>query len=246
MEIFPKKLKKSKENEMKKLLILLVVLFMAFAAFAQEAEDEYYAADQDAPEAAESSDSKREFDLEITAGMPFHWTDAEPDDSEDKTVTGALSLGIGLTFNFNRKFAITLDTDISFARSLAGTSATDSSFYSLVTANVLLGPVIYLYNGSFLRIPFAFGIHYYFFSGDHWDHGTTNAHIKYTDHQFGPGAYLGIQFHFNKSLYILSRTNVNFDIARYYTVETGGNSDSDFEFIGALSVKPTIGLGIKF
>jgi hypothetical protein len=240
---------------MKKLLILLVMLSMAFVVFAQEAEDEYYAADQDAPQqATEDSGSGKGFALEVTAGIPVHWTDAEHADNEDKTVTSALALGLGLTFNFNRKVGITLDTDISFARSLYGASVTQSEFYSLVTANALLGPVIYLYSGSFLKIPFAFGIHYFFYSSDHWHESGAafpgGQWWKYTDHQFGPGAYLGIQFHFNKSLYILSRTNVNFDIARFHTGEfgTAGTSaeDSEFEWVGALSVKPTLGLGIKF
>jgi hypothetical protein len=236
---------------MKKLLILMVMLTMAFVVFAQVAEDEYYAADQEAPQTTGNSGSGKEFDLEITAGIPFHWTDSHERPDENKTVTSSLSLGLGLTFNFNRKFGITLDTDISFARSLYGDPTTNSNFYSLITANALLGPVIYLYNGSFLRIPLAFGIHYYFFSGDHWDATATGVFWKYTDHQFGPGAYLGIQFHFNRSLYILSRTNVNYDIGRFLVSKAGtgvgtSSSDSDFEWVGALSVKPTIGLGIKF
>jgi biopolymer transport protein ExbD len=235
---------------MKKLLVLLVMLTLVFTVFAQEAETEYYEEDQTASQTTESPQPEKEFDLEVTAGIPIHWTDAENDPIEDKSVTSAVALGVGLVFNFNRKVGLALDTDISFARNLQGTSETSSSFYSLVTANVLLGPVIYLYNGSFLRIPLAFGIHYYFYSNDFWQTGIGNQWWKNTDHQFGPGIYLGIQFHFNKSLYILSRTNINFDIARYYVAEVGAgpdsDSDSDFEFIGALSVKPTIGLGIKF
>ncbi|MDR2144469.1 MAG: hypothetical protein LBP29_08880 [Treponema sp.] len=239
---------------MRKISVLLVMLALALTVSAQEAEDENYAADQDVPQTTESPRQPgKEFDLEVTAGIPVHWTDAVHKPVEDKAVTSALALGVGLTFNFNRKAGLTLDTDISFARSLQGASVTSSEFYSLVTANALLGPVIYLYNGSFLRIPLAFGIHYYFYSNDHW-HDTvavpSGRWWKYTDHQFGPGAYLGIQFHFNKSLYILSRTSVNFDIARYYIREGGAGAasakNSDFEFIGALSVKPTFGLGIKF
>ncbi|MDR1506009.1 MAG: hypothetical protein LBI67_02805 [Treponema sp.] len=227
---------------MKKLLIILVMLAVVFSAFAQEADDVYYTDDQTVADTG----TGKGFGLEVTAGIPVHWTDAEYNNVEDKTVSTALALGIALTYNFNRKFGLTLDTDVSFARNLYGNPSTDSVFHSLVTANVLFGPVIYLYNGSFLRIPLALGIHYYFFSVDHWDAGATNVFLKQTDHQFGPGAYIGIQFHFNKSLYILSRTNVNFDVARYYKAKTNGGSTSDFKLVGALSVKPTLGLGIKF
>lgn len=241
---------------MKKLLIVLVMLSLAFVVFAQEAEqeeleDDYYVVDQEEPQTTEEARPKKEFDLELTAGIPFHWTDAEHDPNEDKVVTSALSLGVGLIFNFSQKVGLTLDTDISFARSLSGASVTSSEFYSLVTANVLLGPVIYLYNGSFLRVPLAFGIHYYFYSSDHWHDAVAGGQWwKYTDHQFGPGAYLGIQFHFNKNIYLLSRTNINFDIGRYHVTQGGSggssSSDSEFEIIGALSVKPAFGLGIKF
>jgi len=242
---------------MKKLFILLLMVAVAFTLFAQEAEDDYTAIDQDA---AEETGSGREFDVEITAGIPMHWTDGydHPDDNKDKYVSQALSVGLALTYNFNKKFGITLDTDYAFVRYVGNGSAGASSeiydgYDGLFEANALLGAVVYLYNGNFLRIPLAFGIHYYFFCGpDYWDYGGgSGVWVSATDHQFGPGAYLGLQFHFNKSLYILARTNVTVDIARYHTWKAGSSAagiteDSEFELITSLHVKPTFGLGIKW
>jgi hypothetical protein len=242
---------------MKKLFILLLMVAVAFTLFAQEAEDDYTAIDQDA---AEETGSGREFDVEITAGIPMHWTDGydHPDDQKDKYVSQALSLGVALTYNFNTKFGITLDTDYAFVR-FVGSQSNDAGVYDgydgLFEANALLGAVVYLYNGNFLRIPLAFGIHYYYFVGpDYWPSGSpggiAGTWVSATDHQFGPGAYLGLQFHFNKSLYILARTSVTVDVARYHTwsgyVNGAKDEDSEFELITSLHVKPTFGLGIKW
>jgi hypothetical protein len=226
---------------MKKLLVILTMLTLAVSLFAQEEE-----------QAAPSGKQKKEFDLEITGGVPIHWTNTEHGVTEEKNVVGSVSLGLALVFNFNQKVGLTIDSDFSFAQSLYGDPTPLSSYYSQVTANILIGPVVYLYNGSFLRIPLAFGVHGFYYNNDHWD-TTPAVYYNVNDYQFGPGLYIGIQFHFNNNIYILTRTNVNYDIARYYTskVGTGGGtpsvtSGSEFKLIGAWSVKPVIGLGIKF
>jgi hypothetical protein len=248
---------------MKKLLILLIMLSLVFVAFAQEEEEyveddvTYTAIDEESLRTTVSPRGAKEFDLEITGGLPIHWTDAldhPVDDNEDKTVVGSLSLGVSLVFNFNRKVGLTLDTDISFARSLYGDSVVGSDYIGITTANVLLAPVFYLYNGNFLRVPLAVGIHYYFYSDDFWwDNSgvlTTGDWRQRSDHQFGPGGYLGVQFHFNKNIYLLTRTNVNFDIARFHSAkwrQAGANDDlNEFEWVAALSTKPTFGIGLKF
>jgi len=226
---------------MKKLLVILTMLTLAVSLFAQE----------EGEQAAPSGKPKKEFDLEITAGVPIHWTNTEHSPWEEKNVVGSVSLGLALVFNFNQKIGLTIDSDFSFVQSLYGDPSITSSYYSQVAANILIGPVVYLYNGSFLRIPLAFGVHGFYYNNDHWDKavGATD-YYNYTDYQFGPGIYIGIQFHFNNNIYILTRTNVNYDIARYYTSKVGiggvASSDSEFKLIGAWSVKPVIGLGIKF
>lgn len=242
---------------MKKLLILLIMFSLAFAVFAQEAEVEAPAQEPAAP-AQEASlpptGTGKGFVLEVTANIPVHWTDAEdhPSGLEDKTVSTATALGLALNFNFSRKWGFIIDADISFARALYGDPGVpagnkNSDFGSLMTANVLLGPVVYLYSGSFLKVPLAFGVHYYFYSKDHWDYVNTGW-WQTSDHQFGPGLYIGIQFHFTKNIYIVSRATLSLDIARYHTEKGGAGTSSlnEFELVSSFGVKPTIGMGIKF
>lgn len=241
---------------MKKLLILLVMFTLAFAVFAQEAETEAPAQEPAAAAADEAplppTGTGKGFVLEVTANVPVHWTDAEDHGPglEDKTVSTATSLGLALNFNFSRKWGFIIDADISYMRGLYGDPATTSTFGSLMTANVLLGPVVYLYSGNYLKVPLAFGVHYYFYAMDYWDGTVGSTWYKTSDHQFGPGLYIGVQFHFNKNLYIVSRTTLSVDIARYHTRKDGAGgvvtSLNEFELIAAFGIKPTIGMGIKF
>jgi hypothetical protein len=231
------------EKMMKKLILLLAVLILAAGlCFAQEE-----AAAEDA-----SAEAKPEFfDLEVTVGVPIHWTNSPNDHvgvDIDKTVTADTAIGIGLLWNFSQKFGLTVDMDVFFGSSVMGRSGDSSDSNTLFGANALIGPVIYLYNGSFLRIPLALGAHLYYWSGDHWDEtGTSGNWLKYRDFQVGPGAYLGIQFHFNDNIYIFSRTNVAVMVFRWHEGATGGGSDSEVDVpILGWHVKPSLGIGIKF
>ena len=231
---------------MKKLFLLAALILIAGLCFAQNGEA---AAEQEKPEL---------FDLEITIGVPVHWTNSpithgfySSADDTDKVVTANTAIGVALLFNFGRKIGFTLDTDFFFGSDVMGHTNPYSSSSTLFGANVLLGPVIYLYNGSFLRIPLALGVHMSYWSSDAWVQIGTPATgwIKTRDLQFGPGAYIGIQFHFNNNLYIFSRTNVAVDIIRWHGIMTStGNfgHENGFELAIAWQVKPAIGVGIKF
>ena len=237
---------------MKKLFLLAALILIAGLCFAQEADE----SEQEKPEI---------FDLEVTIGVPIHWTNSPtPHDfwganiyDSDKTVTADTAIGVALLFNFGRKIGFTLDYDFFFGADVMGHSPTDSFTHQLFGMNALLGPVIYLYNGSFLRIPLAIGLHMYYWSSDTWfaenflGTGVADGHwIKTRDLQLGPGIYLGIQFHFNNNLYIFSRTNIALDLFRWHQV-VGNNSlvdfkESEVEFAIGWVVKPAIGVGIKF
>ena len=235
---------------MKKLVLLLVAfILVAGFCFAQEEE--------------ETAPAKPEkLDLEITIGVPIHWTNSLAPHKfygtavdEDKTVTANTAIGIALLFNVNKKLGFTFDFDFFVGADVMGHTDTDSYSNTLFGANALLGPVIYLYNGSFLRIPLAIGLHAYYWSSDHWDGtmagiNTGNVWVKTTDLQLGLGISLGIQFHFNDSLYIFSRTNAAIDVFRLHKVSGNDGTDEIKEShakmeIGWL-VKPTIGVGVKF
>ena len=230
---------------MKKLILLAALILIAGLCFAQDEADS-----QEKPEF---------FDLEVTVGVPIHWSNSPTPHNfvtqqydEDKTVTANTAIGVALLFNFTRKVGLTLDTDFFFGTDVMGHSPTDSAASSLFGINALLGPVIYLYNGTFLRIPLAIGAHVYYWSSDQWTPflNTGGAWFKTRDLQVGPGFYLGIQFHFNNSLYIFSRTNVAIDLFRWHQVKIGTGTDveshSEMEFAVGWMVKPTIGIGVKF
>jgi hypothetical protein len=230
---------------MKKLLVILTMLTLAVSLFAQE----------EGEAAPATGRTKKEFDLEITGGVPVHWTASRHGGLEDKTVTATVSVGLGLVFNGKKqKAGFTIDADLALGQSLYGDPVQSSGFTGLASANVLLGPVFYIYNGSFLRIPLAFGLHYYYYNNDVWVRnglgGTLNEFWNLSDHQGGLGTYIGVQFHFNENLYIVARTNINIDFVRYHIEKeyagAATNAHTGFELALAWSVKPTIGLGIKF
>ena len=260
---------------MKKLFLLMALLLVAGLCFAQYSEEENVL-----------EEKKEKFDIELNIGIPVHWTNSptphehwksvfvDPtqmatigvyDFDEDKTVTASTSIGVSLLFNFGKKMGFTLDYDVFFGSDVMGHSPTDSYSHTLLGMNALFGPVIYLYNGSFLRIPLALGLHAYYWASDTWlpplyAIGTVaeGLWLKTRDFQLGPGLYLGIQFHFSNSLYIFSRTNVAFDFWRWHQIIATYNDaaigaginamakESWTEVMGAWSVKPAIGVGIKF
>ena len=236
---------------MKKLVLILAVLILAAGiCFAQE--DDY--------EETVSNEKQKidRINLEVSIGVPVHWTTSkvthnfydDPPDM-DRTVTSSTSIGLALNFNFSSKFGFLIDFDVFVGSDVMGHTGTNSFSSSLFGINALAGPVIYLYNSSFLRVPLALGLHVYYWSSDHWDFLLDNENwINTKDFQMGPGLYLGIQFHFNDRVYMFSRTNVAVDLFRSHKVRAFDGTDelnkshSGFE-VGWM-VKPTLGVGVKF
>jgi len=266
---------------MKKIIILSLVLILAaglcFAQIVDEAPPEA------APAVPELPAIER-FDLEVSVGFPIHWTNAVHDQEffwfnpdykmEDKSVTANTAIGFATLFNFSKKVGFGLEADFFYGAKLAGFAKSASDSISMFGANVFLGPVFYLYNGVFLRIPLTVGAHMYYFSDDLWMPNLTGGSNDPTnpapapvdtdgywmnrkDFQVGPGVSLGIQFHFSKSIYIFSRTNVAVDIFRWHQVtyigDDGSGSNtltdqtkSETEFAISWEIKPVLGVGIKF
>jgi len=220
------------------------------------------------------------FDLEIYAGFPVHWTNAKNAQNfywfnpgytmEDKAVTADTAIGLSMTYNFTKNIGINLDTDFFYGARIAGFSNPSSDYISMFGVNVLIGPVFYLYNGDFLRIPLTVGGHIYYYSDDLWmpnlvgydpqnpsPQSTDGFWMNRRDFQLGPGITLGVQFHFNENIYIFSRTNVSLDLFRWrqinYIADDGTDSGtytdqtkSKAEFAISWGIKPVLGIGIKF
>ena len=229
---------------MKKLVLLFIAfILVAGLCFAQE-------------EDGETQQNRDKLNLEVLIGVPVHWTtspaphDFLEENEMDRTVTSSTSIGFALTYNFSKKIGVMLDIDVFVGSDVMGNSPTNSYSSSLFGANALLGPVIYLYNGSFLRVPLAIGVHAYYWSSDHWSEWGTGAGngdwIKIKDLQVGLGLSLGIQFHFNDRLYMFSRTNVAFDFFRMHSVVFSGEEESCRGMEIGWMVKPALGVGVKF
>lgn len=269
---------------MKKLIVLPVILVLTVGlCFAQVDETDQM------PESTTGEVIRpfelpkiERFNLEISAGYPIHWTNAKHDQEfywfnpnyvmEDASVTANTSIGISMLFNFTKKVGFNLDADFFHSGKIAIFANPSSDYISMFGANVLIGPVFYLYNSLFFRIPLTVGGHLYYYSDDLWmpnlvgyDPLNPPASITSTDGfwmnrkdlQVGPGISLGVQFHFSKSIYIFSRTNIVVDIFRWHEInyiaddgtETGTYTDqtkSETEFGISWGIKPVLGIGIKF
>ena len=237
---------------MKKLVLLLIAFILVGGfCFAQEEEGD------------DAGSGREKFALELSVGVPVHWTnsptphkffDAVAD--MDRTVTSNTAIGLALMWPGKKKIGFTIDSDFFFGTDVMGHSPTNSYSNSLFGANMLIAPVFYFYNGTFLRIPFAVGLHMYYWSSDHWLPSDLNFQtndgvwVKTNDFQAGLGLYLGIQFHFNNNIYIFSRTNVALDMLRWHQFKFSDGTDiekwGEFEFAMGWEIKPAIGIGIKF
>jgi len=193
---------------------------------------------------------------------------------EDKSVTADTSIGLSMTYNFNKKIGINLDADFFYGAKLAGFSNPSSDYISMFGTNIVIGPVFYLYNNNSLRIPMTVGCHFSYFSDDLWmpnligydpqnppqnpaSQSTAGFWTNRRDFQMGPVISLGIQYHFNESIYIFSRTSVNVDLLRWhqisYIADDGAGSGTytdrakeEAEFAVSWGIKPVLGIGIKF
>jgi len=244
---------------MKKLFVLTMILSLAAGlCFAQ------------ANGSASNVPEIEKLDLEIYVGFPVHWTNARHDDSfywfnpnyimEDKTVTANTAIGLSMTYNFTKKIGINLDTDFFYGAKMAGFSNPSSDYISMFGINLNMGAVFYLYNKNSLRIPLTVGTHLYFYSDDLWMPdlvGTappaapsSGYWMNRYDLQLGPVVSLGIQYHFNDSIYFFSRTSVSLDLFRWHQVSyidgTTDQTKNDVEFALSWGVKPALGIGVKF
>jgi len=247
---------------MKKVLILLtaLVVFSGFV-FAQESDEPLVFVsgvipNQDNSAAPRTEPKNERFNAEIGIGFPIHLTNGLHNDAlevpyEDKTVTANTSIGIGLTVNFTRIIGLTLEADFSHSSKLTGFATPTSDYVGLTGANVLLGPVFYLFNNNLFKVPLAVGVHMYYFSDDIWAptlDDSSGAWISSRDLQFGAGFTLGLQFHFANGVYIFSRTNVIFDFVRIHSINGPPpfKTEPCIDALVSWNVKPALGIGVRF
>jgi len=259
---------------MKKLFVLLLTMILAAGvAFAQEAS----ATSQETTEEAAPTRQIERMSLEVTIGFPIHWTTGlhnnefypkHPDDStiymEDRSATANTSIGVALNFNFTRIFGFVIDADFFYGAKIQGFSNPNSDYIALSSANVFIGPVFYLYNNNTFRVPFGISAHMYYFGDDLWVPDISPEPVdgagwwmNRTEIQFGLGLSLGFQYHFNRDIYVFSRTNVSIDFVRIHSIKEVNDHDGSGTayreashtniLVGGIhwTVKPTIGIGMK-
>jgi hypothetical protein len=204
------------------------------------------------------------FEVELNFGFPVHWSNGLHDNSfytknpvyqPDKTVTANTSIGLGFVYNLNRRIGFTLDTDFFFGARLSGYANPTSDYNSIFGGNAFFGILVNLYNSNVLKIPLGIGAHFIYFADEIWLPesdvlGSDGDWISRHDFQLGPALNLGIQYHFNRNLYIFSRTTAALDIFRLHLIKGAVGSEYVYENHkdAALNwmVKPSLGLGIKF
>jgi len=254
---------------MKKLSVLLVVFILSAGfVFAQEEEAE----ERQREIEAFNLEVNIGFPVHWTNGRhdstfyPFNPVNPAVDPtwmSGDKTVTANTAIGMAMVFNATKHFGFILDMDLFYGAKVSGFSSPTSDQITLFGANAFLGPLFYLINDGALRIPFSFGAHFYYFYDELWVPGLNytpaleGQWINRTDLQLGGYVSIGIQYHFNSDIYIFTRTVVAIDFFRIHTL-TGLMEDYDnpgdmiYRDVSHMdwdinwSIKPSIGIGIKF
>ncbi|GHT66853.1 hypothetical protein FACS1894110_11260 [Spirochaetia bacterium] len=201
-----------------------------------------------APAAPKAAPKKKNLDLEISLGVPVHFTNDIEKPSENNA---AVAIGIGLTYNFNKWVAIGLEGDFAYAQNTSAISIdpdNKSNYYSIFNANVLLGPVFYLYSDEHFKIPLAVDFHFGFNRSDFSQIQTdrTVDPISQSVFLLGPALQIGVQYHFSKDFYILSRAMVTCDVVSFGANTSTGDVKTDRPEMGITwGVKPLLGVGLR-
>ncbi|GHT55251.1 hypothetical protein FACS1894109_01450 [Spirochaetia bacterium] len=190
---------------------------------------------------------KTNLDIEMSLGVPVHFTN-NIDGPAENTVN--VATGIGLTYNILSWLGISFDADFAFAQNTSSVSLASkaSNFYSIFSTNVLLGPIFYLYADDHFRIPLAVDVHFGFNKADYSEIGDPNGKVvSQSISLLGPALQIGLQFHFSKDFYIMSRIAVTCDIVSFGTNKTGGvESDRETpEMSATWGIKPVLGVGLR-
>jgi len=238
---------------MKKLIFALAFVLLAGLCFAQE--------EGFVPEPALESESEN-LNIEVLVGISVHSTkgptahDFLEGASTDKVMTSNTMVGFAMTFALQHFVGLTLESDLFFGGEMTGQSNLRSASISLFGANVLFGPVIYLYKYRTFRIPLTVGAHMSYWDSTTWLPTLNTAAVpgagwlRYNDVHAGIALAVGIHFYFTHNAYMISRATVAVDMYRWHRMRVSDGaaiSDaSESEFAVGWGIKPTIGLGLKF
>jgi len=258
---------------MKRLSIFLVLLILTVGfVFAQTEQEQQIAVAQE-----EDGGRKRSielFNLEVGIGFPVHWTNGRHTEDfyqvnqptlsytlEDKFITANAAFSLATVFNFTRIIGLAIEIDLFYGAKIAGFSNPSSDYNSLFGFNAFLGPVFYLVNNNTFRIPLSVGFHMYYFSDDLWvsdyypaGSPSDGAWFNRKDMQFGPALAIGLQFHFNKGVYMFSKVQFSIDFIRIHKVNTDNLTDmaiSERSHTDLVKnsinwgIRPSVGIGIK-
>ncbi|GHV54158.1 hypothetical protein AGMMS49579_14200 [Spirochaetia bacterium] len=199
-----------------------------------------------APTAPKAAPKKKNLDLEISLGVPVHFSNDIENPAEN---SAAVATGLGLTFNIGNWAGIGLEADFAYTQNTVAISINpnESNYYSIFGTNVLLGPVFYLYHDDRFKIPLAVDFHFSFNKMDFRNIDGNNAKVSQSIFLIGPALQIGIQYHFSKDFYVLSRITVTCDVASFGTNTTTTKKD-EFERpeMGLTwGVKPLLGVGLR-
>jgi hypothetical protein len=219
---------------MKKLVLLVALLLVAFSVFAV--------------------DVSVEGALNLPTVFQHVYSD-DPLDMQSKTVMQATAAGSALVFDFTSVFGLGIWADLFQSQVVFADDvgypvtgpAGQGDYHSLTGANMLIGPVFYVYRQGGLRIPVSFGFHMFMGATDFF-----NTSIAYTKgltswFQLGLGLNAALQYRFDNRTYIFSRLQLSWDFWGASDTRTGGTvTKHSAVLLNTFSIDPSFGVGITF
>jgi hypothetical protein len=178
--------------------------------------------------------------FELYGGLPLHFEQADAGDS-DMT---SFSLGFAGISPLNNFIALGCYDNFIFPQELSTTTnglkvtTKRGDYNSLFGFDMLLGPAFTLYSTGKVKIPLAAGLHFFLL--------TSSAETAtMTGFEFGAGANISVEYHFNSGVYIFGRVQGTWDFYAATTITTARQSVSNSGRLTGLGVNPNIGIGFK-
>jgi hypothetical protein len=190
--------------------------------------------------------------LEFGFAFPYGIEKASESGIEVTTKIPSVALNFsGITY-FTERAGLGAYVNIIFPKelkisTLGQTEIIDRSAYHLLMAmDILFGPSFMAYRNRRFSLPVSFGAHFL----QMWSVAGTIPEYKVSGSEFGLGANITGEYHFNKTVYVLARFQLTFD---FYAI-TKLTEDrvisittvKEKNFVKMWEINPTFGIGFSF
>jgi hypothetical protein len=205
-----------------------------------------------------------QWDIELSSGYSFYTISND----NEYTINNGFPFGISCAFYVDDRFGVGIYSNFIYIPKSVGTDTVEGSSIKnggnnfLFGFDFLVGPIILLYNTDKIKIPFSIGIHFNLFMAfckvkapDEYNYlFPGKAELEYSEVNYGIGFNIGIEYHFSKRVYILSRIQGSFDFINIITSEmriptiygTYTKKDRNFGISNAWGFIHHVGIGLYF